>query len=155
MESGLRTDRRLHPLHFATRIFHDYDRRAVQAQRAIDGLQHPHHAFAVTPARDRPDARSNAVDEVPALILQRLAGFELRAHDVAVADLQAMLAVGERFGGGLDPLFKHTHLLDAVEIVEHHAAIAADNDQFARLVRIGPAHVDVPDDVGAIAGIPE
>ena len=93
---------------------------------------------------------------MPALVLERLTHLESGTHDVAVADLQPILAVGHWFGwSGLDSFFEHPHLFDAVEIIENDAPVAPDHDQFPCLVRIGPAHVDVADDIHPITFVAE
>src|SRR5206468_3807026 len=76
------------------------------------------------------------------------------ADDVAVADLETILSVRDWFGRrGLDAFFEHAHLFDSIQVVEDHAAVAADDDQLPRFIGVRPADVDVADDVCPIAVI--
>jgi len=54
----------------------------LSCQRAIDGLEYFHHLLAVTGACDRRYARSDTLQEVPALFLSGFADFEPGTHDI-------------------------------------------------------------------------
>src|SRR5881397_2966622 len=137
-------------------VLHYADGCASQPQRAVDRLEYLHYLLAVAGACHGGRARGDAFQEMPALVLERFTDFEPGTHDVAVTDLEPIVAVGQWFSRrGLDALFEHAHLFDAVEIVENDAAVAPDHHQLPCFVRIGPAHMDVADDVGAFTPVAE
>src|SRR5262245_61209961 len=105
----------------------DSNRGTPGTHRAVDRGQRSNHAEAELAAGDRRAAAVHGVDEVGALVLERLARLDLRADDVAVADQQLELAVrvGDRLAHR-DAALEHAHALDVVQIVEHHAPAAAD-----------------------------
>src|SRR5215469_6447405 len=91
-------------------------------------------------------------DEIDGLVFEGLAEFNLGADDVAVTDEELEFAECARV------LFADSHAfledanaLKVVEIIEDEALAAADGDNFADFVRVGPTNVDIADDFGAVA----
>src|SRR5258708_18416687 len=72
------------------------DGRAARPHRRLDGHQHTYDAAPEVPAGQRDAAGLDGVHEFHALVLQRFARLDLRAHDVAVAHEQLELAIGFR-----------------------------------------------------------
>src|SRR5262245_45447440 len=77
----------------------DFNSGSVRAHRRLDGGEGANDAEAELAARQRRLAAADRLHEIGALVLQRLAGLHLRAHDIAVADEQLELAV--RVGDGV------------------------------------------------------
>ena len=131
-------------------------RRHAVRQHLDGGAWRRIDASIATSARTTPDAkrplvsggrpRANRLDEIRALVLQRLTRLDLRADDVAVAHQQLEFAVrfGHRLTHGYSSLVD-AHAFGIVEIVEHDAAVAAHGHDFADLVRVRPADVNVAD----------
>src|SRR5689334_5140959 len=67
---------------------------SFRAHRFFDRDERLHDAEPEAGGGERRPSARHGVDELRALILQRLAGLDLRADDVAVADEQFELAVG-------------------------------------------------------------
>src|SRR4051794_33720752 len=110
---------------------------SFRAHRCGDGHQRANDADSEASLRKRRLSGDDRVHEVGALVLQGLARLHLRADDVAVADQQLELAerVGDRLGRGHTAL-EHADAFDIVQVVEYHAAAAADRDYLAHLVGI-------------------
>src|ERR671925_597650 len=128
------------------------DGRPSALERAVNGFHDPYHVSALWPSGERAAALRHALQEVAALILERLAYLDPGTDDVAVAQAELVLAVA---GGHLhhrcDALLVDPHRLHRVQVVEGDPLVAADDDDFPHLVRIGPAHVDVADHIARIA----
>ena len=87
-----------------------------------------------------------------ALIFERFGRLDARTHDVAVTNFKPKLPIVQRLLlYGTYALLEHAHLLETVEIVKDDAPVAFYDDDLPSLVRIGPAHMDVTDDVTRIA----
>jgi len=87
-----------------------------------------------------------------ALVLEWLDRFDARADDVAIANLEAKLAIVERLLlHETYPLLEHSHLLEPVEVIENDAPVALDHHHLPRFVRIGPADVNVSENISRIA----
>src|SRR5262245_15522743 len=130
----------------------DLDRRPPRPHRRLDGGQGANDATPEHSARERYAVRVDRVDELQALVLERLAWLDLGADDVAVAYEQLELAVGFRDGvAGRDAALVVPDPLDVVEVVEDHAAAAAHRHHLAHFVWIRPADVDVADDAVPVA----
>src|SRR5258708_38473199 len=86
-----------------------------------------------------------------ALVLQGFRGLDPRADDVPIADLEARLSIIQRLLlQSTHAFFKDSHLLNAVKVVENDAPITPDDDNLSRLVRVGPADMNVTDDVSRV-----
>src|SRR5262249_8045147 len=121
------------------------DRRLARGEGARD-------ADAEARGDRRRPAGEQGIQEVAALVLQRLARFDLRTDDVAVTHEQLELAVRVRNRlADRDAALEHPHPFGVVQIVEDDAPPAADRDDLADLVRIGPADMDVADDAVRVA----
>jgi hypothetical protein len=87
-----------------------------------------------------------------ALILERLAGFNPRADNVAVTDLKVRFSVVQRFRlHSAHALFEDAHLFEPVEIVEHNASVTPYYHDLPRLVRVRPADLNMAENVVRIA----
>src|SRR5690606_13877151 len=94
-----------------------------------------------------------AVGEVAGECLERLPGLDARANDVAVAHHQLVPAVAlPVLHQGSYALLKDTHLFHGLKVVEDDPLVASNDNDFANLVGIGPAHMDLAQHV---VGIPE
>src|ERR1700687_2761373 len=112
---------------------------ALRAHRRLDGGQRADHAPPAGAARQRDPACVDGLDELQALVLQRLARLDFRAHDVAIPHEQLELTI--RFRHSIargDAPFEVPDPLEVVEVVEDDPPAAAHRDDFADLVRIGP-----------------
>jgi hypothetical protein len=116
--------------------------------RTIYCLKYANNISALNTATDRPLSRSHTLQEMPALVLQWLDRFNAGTDDVAIPDLESKLAVvqGLLFDG-TDTFLKYSHLLNPVQVIEDDPLVTLDDYNFARFVRIGPADVDVSEDV--------
>jgi hypothetical protein len=86
-----------------------------------------------------------------ALVLEWFDRFDARADDVAIANLEAKFAIVERLLlHKTYTLLEHSHLLEPVEVIEDDAPVALDHDDFPRFVRIGPADVNVSENISRI-----
>src|ERR1700730_7878696 len=104
----------------------DLDGRAFERERTVSGLQDPHDLLAFPAPRYRTDLGGHALQEVPALVLERLADFNSRTQNISVSDVDVILAEIERFGiHGADALLEDAHLLDPVQVVEDDSPVAA------------------------------
>jgi len=87
-----------------------------------------------------------------ALVLEWLDRFDARADDVAIANLEAKLAIVERLLlHEAYALFEHSHLLETVKVIEDDAPVALDDHDLPRFVGIGPADVHVGENIARIA----
>ena len=122
--------------------------RSARPHRCVDRHQRSNHAGSEAPSGHGRRSREYRVDEICALVLERLARVDFRADDIAISNEQ--LELPERIGNGL--AHRHAALedpdpLDVVEVVEDDATAAANGHDFAHLVGIGPTHVNVPNHV--------
>jgi hypothetical protein len=119
---------------------------------AIYCLKNSDDVSSLYTAANRTLSQAHALKKVAALVLQRFRGLDPRADDVSVPDLEARLSIVQRLlFQSADALFKNSHLLNAVQVVEHYALVAPHNDDLTRFVWIGPADMYVTDDVAWIA----
>jgi hypothetical protein len=89
---------------------------------------------------------------VPTLVLQRLDRFDAGTDDVPIPNLEPKLAVVQGLLFDRTYTFlKHPHLFDTVQVIEHDPFVTFDDNHFPRLVGIGPADVDVSENVVGIA----
>jgi hypothetical protein len=124
------------------------DRGALQRQGSVYGFKYAYDFFSFASAGERLRTSRYGLQEMPALILQRFADLDPRTQNVAVANLEVVFAIAERLGGHRPhTLFVDPDLLEAVEVVEDNATIAPDDDNLTRFLGIGPADVNVPNDV--------
>src|SRR5205809_2518582 len=120
--------------------------------RTIYTFEHSHDIPPSHSAADRPLPGSDALQEMPALTLQRFSGFDPGADNVAVPDLEAKLSVVQRFlFHAAYALFKHAHLFHAIQVVEKDPAVALDHHDLASFVGIRPTDVHVRENVAGIA----
>src|SRR5207244_6488899 len=75
----------------------DFYRRPLALERSVDGFHHPHDLTAVPAAGERTGAVRNAIQEMAALVLERLCDFNSRADDVAVTHHQPLMAIIRSF----------------------------------------------------------
>src|SRR3954449_12348180 len=101
---------------------------AFRAHGFFDRDQRLDDAQAEERGSERRASGHDRVDELGALVLQRLAGLDLPAEDVAGADeqLDLAVAVGRDGAADRDAALEHPNALAVVEVVEHDAAPAAD-----------------------------
>jgi hypothetical protein len=124
---------------------------ALIFNRTIHGFEYAYDFSALDSAAYWALPQPHALQEMTALILERLRGFDPRTNDVAVANLKAKLAVVQRlFLHRAYAFLKDAHLLKSVEIIENDAPVTPDDDNLASLIRIGPAHMNVTDDVARV-----
>jgi hypothetical protein len=87
-----------------------------------------------------------------ALVFEWLDRFDARADDVAVANLDAKFSIVERLLlHKTYTLLEHPHLLEPVEVIEDDTSVALDDHDLPRLVGIGPADVNVSENISRIA----
>src|SRR5260370_40981860 len=87
-----------------------------------------------------------------ALVLEWLDRFKVGTDDVAVPDLEPKLAVIQRLLLDCTYTFlKHAHLFNSVQDIEDDSLITLHHYDFACLIWICPAYVDVSKNVVGIA----
>jgi len=119
---------------------------------SIHGFENSHNFPALDSAADRALPRPNALQEMAALVLEWLDRFNARADDVAVANLEAKLAVVERLLlHKAHTLLEHSHLLETVKVIEDDTSVALDDHDLPRFVGIGPADMNVSENFARIA----
>src|SRR5438045_2634908 len=74
----------------------DRDGGATGLHRRLDRHQRSHDATRELAARERRTAGGHCADKFQALVLQRLARFDFRAHDIAIAHQKLELPIGVR-----------------------------------------------------------
>src|SRR5439155_18590461 len=124
----------------------DRHRHATLGERVLDRDHDFHDVEAGAAAGERLPARHDALDEVLALVPEGLGRLDLRAEDVAVAQLELELAEAVHVATDRRPLLEDPDLLEVVHVVEHDALPAAHDDDLADLVGIDPADLNVADD---------
>src|SRR5207247_8155814 len=90
---------------------------SVGCQRAVNGFHDLDYRVTSPAIRKWADALGYALQEVHALVLQRFAGLDPGADDVAIAYLELVLPVVGHFrlhSHRLDTLLKHPHLLQDI-----------------------------------------
>src|SRR5437016_11240162 len=118
---------------------------------SIHGFENSHNFPSLDAAANRALPRPHALQEMAALVLEWLYRFDARADDVAVANLEAELAIVERLLlHKAYALLEHSHLLEPVKVIEDDAPVALDNHDLPRLVGIGPANVHVSENIARI-----
>src|SRR5438445_11500304 len=111
---------------------------------SIHGFKNSRTFRALDSAGSRALPRTNALQEMAALVLEWLDRFNARADDVAVANLEAKLAVVERLVlHKAHPLLEHSHLLETVKVIEDDTSVALDDHDLPCSVGICPADGNV------------
>src|ERR1700682_3706963 len=120
-------------------IADDLHGRAFESERTVSGFQDSHDLLALPAPGYRTDLPGDALQKVPALVLERLTDFNPRTQNVSVANVEGILAEVVRLGiHRADPLLEDAHLFCPVQVVEDDSPVAADDNDFPRLVGIGP-----------------
>src|ERR1700738_1831075 len=119
--------------------------------RAIHCFENTDDFAALRAAADWALPLAHALQEVAALVLQGFRGLDPRADNIPIADFETRLSIIQRLLlQSTHAFFEDSHLFNAIEVIENDALVTPHDDDFSSLVRVGPADMNMTNDVSRV-----